>query len=182
MAEENKNQEKKMEEHIHPHTEKHEHVPTEKKEEKKTETKDKKEKKSEKPKKHEAIAHGRALPISKKHGMYLCAFIKGKKIDSAISDLQEVLKFKKAVPFKGEIPHRKGKGMMSGRYPISASKEFIILLKGLKGNVLVNGMDLEKTIIAEASSSWASRPARRNSRRAKRSHIILKAREIGGKI
>ena len=176
MAEEHKHpEEKKMEEHIHTHTGQSAH--TEKKEEKKTETKKAVEKK---PKKHEAIANGVSLPISKKHGMYICTFIKGKKIDSAIADLQDVLKYKRAVPFKGEIPHRKGKGMMSGRYPISASKEFITLLKGLKGNVIVNGMDLDKTVIAEASSSWASRPARKNSRKAKRSHIILKAREIGG--
>ncbi len=188
MAEENKHQhEKKMEENIHQNKDdktvetKHEHKPSEIVEkEKKTEVKEEKKKKMERPKKHEAVAYGDALPISKKHGMYICSFIRGKKIDSAIANLQEVLKFKKAVPFKGEIPHRKGKGMMSGRYPISASKQFITLLKGLKGNVIVNGMDLDKTVIAEASSSWASRPARRDSRKGKRSHIILKAREIGG--
>src|SRR3989344_1690252 len=88
-------------------------------------------------KKSEAVAFGVSLPISKKHSMYICKFIKGKSIDKAISELEEVLKMKRAIPFKGDIPHRKGK-MMSGRYPINASKYFINLLKGLKGNVLVN--------------------------------------------
>jgi len=34
---------------------------------------------------------------------------------------------KKAVPMKGEIPHRKGIG--TGRYPVKASAFFIKLLK-----------------------------------------------------
>ena len=64
--------------------------------------------------------------------MYICNFIRGKKIDSAISDLELVIKKKKAVPFKGEIPHRRDLGVMSGRYPINASKIFIQILKGLR--------------------------------------------------
>jgi hypothetical protein len=51
-------------------------------------------------------------------------------------------------------------------------------LKGLKGNALVNSMDLEKTRIYTASTSWASRPARRGGKHAKRSNVILKAKEI----
>jgi ribosomal protein L22 len=128
-------------------------------------------------KKELAIAWGKSLHISKKHGMYICEFIKGKKIDEAVIDLENVLKFKKAVPFKGEIPHRKGKGMMSGRFPIKASKFFINILKALKGNSIVNGLDLDKTIIYSASASWAPRPARKGNRNAKRTHVILESRE-----
>src|SRR5690606_26382521 len=87
-------------------------------------------------KKDEAVAMGYSLHLSKKHGMYLCSFIRNKKIDDAISDLEQVVKLKKAVPFKGEIPHRKGKGMMSGRYPVKGSGMFISMLKGLRGNVI----------------------------------------------
>lgn len=145
---------------------------------------DKKSKRKEpevKIKKENAVTLGRNLHISKKHGMYICNFVKGKKIDNAMSDLELVLKFKKAVPFKGEIPHRKGKGMMSGRYPIKAVKIFVNLLKTLKGNSVVNGLDFDKTIIYSASSSWGARPLRRGSVRGKRTNIILEAREIGGK-
>ncbi len=146
-------------------------------EEKKPE--DKKEKKSEKPviKKEEATARGASLPISKKHSMYICNFIKYKKIHDAISDLERVIKFKQAVPFKGEIPHRKG-NMAAGRYPIKASKYFINLLKGLKGNAIVNGLELERTRIYIASPSWANRPARRGGGLAKKTNIILKAKEF----
>ncbi len=128
-------------------------------------------------KKEEAIALGRSLPVSKRQCMYICSFIKNKKIDQAISDLEQVIKFKKVIPFKGEIPHRKG-SIMSGRYPIKASKLIIKVLKSLKGNALVNGLDLEKTKIVEGSSNWASRPMRSEGRRAKRTHILLKAKEI----
>jgi len=109
-------------------------------------------------------------------------FIKGKKIDEAIAELSDVQKFKKAIPFSGEIPHRKKsqreKNLMSGRYPVKASKYFINLLKGLRGNAIVNGLDLEKTRISIASTSWASRQRRSRGRRAKRCNILLKAREF----
>jgi len=153
-------------------------IPKEEKKEAKQETK--KEKKKEKPsiKKEEAIALGRNLHISKKHGIYICSFIKKKKIDDAINDLDAVKKFKKAVPFKGEIPHRKGKGIMSGRYPVKGAGLFISVLKGLKGNVIVNGLDLDKTRIYYASANWGSRPMRSKRREGKRTNVILKAKEM----
>lgn len=138
------------------------------------------EKKEAKPKvkKTEAIARGHDLRASKKHCMYICSFIKHKQIDQAIRELQEVIAMKRAIPFKGEIPHRKGKAMMAGRYPVKVSGQFIYLLKGLKGNVIAGNMDLEKTRIAEASASWASRPQKRGGMRFKRTNVILKAKEI----
>lgn len=129
----------------------------------------------EKAKKEEAIARGVSLPLSKKHCMYICSFIKNKPVDQAIAELHEVMQLKRAIPFKGEIPHRKG--MMSGRYPVNAAQSFITILKGLRGNILVNGIELEKARIYYASASWASRPYKRGGARFKRAHIILKARE-----
>ena len=49
---------------------------------------------------------------------------------------------------KGEIPHRKGKGMMSGRYPLNAVKDFIMLLKSLKANAINHEIELEKVKLA----------------------------------
>lgn len=149
----------------------------ESKEEKKSTSKKSDKKETPKVKKYEAVAYGYSLPMSKKHSMYISNAIKGKKIDDAIAYLQKVLLFKQAVPMKGEIPHRKG-NMMSGRYPINASKEFITMLKGLKGNAIVNGMELEQTRITISSASWASRPARSGGRLAKRVNLIMKAREF----
>lgn len=125
----------------------------------------------------QAMAQGVSIHASKKHCMYIGSFIKGKTVDSAIADLEQVMKLKKVVPFKGEIPHRKGKGMMSGRYPVAASEIFISMLKGLKGNILANNMDLDKTRIFSVVSNWASRP-RRSSGKAKRSNVVIIAKPI----
>ena len=147
--------------------------------EKKVEEKKDKEKIHEqKPKeqKTEAIARGTSYPISKKHSMYICNMIKNKKIDTAILALKEVINFKRSVRFKGEIPHRKN-ASGPGRYPINAAGHIINLLKALKGNSIANNLDIDKTIIYYASASWASRPARSGGRAAKRTNIILKAKE-----
>ncbi len=143
----------------------------------KQEIKEKKEPKKQLPKKEETFARALALHVSKKHCMYISNFIKNKKIDQAILDLEKVTKYKQAISFKGEIPHRKDMGLMSGRYPIKASFIFIKILKGLRGNALVNGMDLENTKIVSSSANWASRPVRSKGRRGKRTNIIIKAME-----
>jgi len=150
------------------------------KNEKKTETKpeEKKKKIITKPivKKTEAVVNGKNVVISTKYAIAICRFIKGKKIEDAISDLEKVLVFKKPVPMKGEIPHRKGK-IMSGRFPQNATKEFIKMLKTLKANANVNG--LEEPIISEAIANFASRPYGRFGRvKRKRTHIFIKVKEL----
>ena len=172
---EHNHSENKVHEH-HEHSEKnHEHT---------HQTADKKEEvkpvKITKPKvkKDVAIVRAPSVHISKRHGMYICSFIKGKSIDNAMKDLEQVILIKKAVPFKGEIPHRKGKGMMSGRYPVAASKIFISILKTLKGNVIFNDMDLEKTRISVAYTNWAPRPQRRGGMKGKRASVFIEAREV----
>jgi len=133
----------------------------------------KKEKKKE-IKKDKAEVNGKDLGISKKHSMAICKFIKNKNIEKAIEELEQVIKLKKAVPMKGEIPHRKG--MERGRYPVNASKGFIKLLKSLNANCQVNNM--ENVYIFSARADKAPRPYRRfGSRRFKRTHIYLEARE-----
>lgn len=159
----------------------HNHKTEEKKEEvkKMEETSEKKSGKAKKPvvKKEVAVARSNSLHISLKHSMYVSRFIRGKTIDQAIADLNDVIAFKRAVPFKGEIPHRKGK-MMSGRYPITAAKNFILVLRALKGNVLVNGMDADKARITISNPSWDSRPMRRGGVHAKRVNLLMEAREM----
>ena len=170
MAELNKmeNKEKKMEEK----------KIEEKVENKAEEVKKPEVKKVEVAKKYEAVTRGTNLHASMKQCMYICSFIKNKSIDEAIKDLEDVILYKKVVPFKGEIPHRKGK-IMSGRYPINVSKLFIPILKTLKGNVLVNQMDLDKTRIYFASACYASRPSKKGGGRFKRANLVLKAKETG---
>ncbi len=151
-------------------------------EEKKTEKKGEKEKKKEKTKpkikRHDAVVNGISLPISTKDSVAICRFIKRKTIDKAISDLEEVQNFKKAIPMTGEIPHRKGKGMMSGRYMTKPVGFFIKMLKNLQANANVNG--LEEPVIVEAVPNRASRPyGRFGSVKRKRTHVRIKVMEKG---
>jgi ribosomal protein L22 len=129
-------------------------------------------------KKEEAVVVSWNLPLSLKQGMAISRFIKYKKIDVALKDLDEVIALRKAIPFSGEIPHRKGKGMMSGRYPVDACKLFKNILKSLKGNCIANGLDLDTTQIYFASVNWASRPFKRGGRKAKRANVEVKAKEV----
>lgn len=148
------------------------------KEEKKEEKAEEKKKKTEKKeivKKEKAIFRGNDLPISKKHSMAICDFIRYKSPEKMIPELEKVTRLEKAIPMKGEIPHRKG-DMMSGRYPVNACKVFIKLLKTLAANASVNG--IENPIISLAVANDASRPFKRGgSARFKRTNVYLEARE-----
>lgn len=185
MEEKNKTAEKEKEDKKPEKKEeiaKPEEKPAPPKEEKKEEIKKdvEKEKKSEpkkpeKPKKTEAHVQAKDLPISTKYSAAVCRFIKNKKIENAIADLELVLKFKKSVPMKGEIPHRKGKGMMSGRFPKNTTEKFIKLLKSLSANASYHG--LEEPIIVEAIANIGSRPYGRFGRvRKKRTHVKIVAK------
>ena len=145
-----------------------------KKKEAKLEKENKKSKVKEVPKKDSAEVNARSVPVSTKVGAAICKFIKKKKLEDAIARLEKVIVMRKAVPMKGEIPHRKGR-IMSGRFPQKAAKEFIILVKSLQGNSNVNG--LEEPVISEAIANQASRPYGRFGRvKRKRTHIKLVAR------
>ena len=130
-------------------------------------------KKKDVPKKSEVFVNVNSLPMSTKTAMAICRFIKGKEIQSAINDLELVVAKRKAIPMKGEIPHRKG-DMMSGRYPKNASEIFIKLLKSLNSNATY--LSVENPIISEAIPNNASRPfGKFGAVRKKRTHMILKA-------
>lgn len=128
----------------------------------------------EKPKRTKAVVNAFNLPISTKHSAAICRFIKRKKIQEAVKDLELVANLKKPIPMKGEIPHRKGR-MMSGRFPEKAARQFIILLKSLSSGSAYHG--LENPIIAEAVANIGYRPFGRRGIRRKRTHIRIVAEE-----
>ena len=146
------------------------------KEEMKSEKKETKEapKIIRKPKK-EAVVNSFNAHLSAKTSGAVCRFILRKTIEQAISDLELVAKGKKVVPMKGEIPHKKGKGIMAGRYPKNAAEHFIVLLKTLRGNANVNG--IEEPVIVEAFANIGERPyGRFGAIRRKRAHIKIIAK------
>jgi len=169
--EKTKNEEKKSEQIKEPDPE-----AEEEKEEKAENKKESKKPVQTKPKvkKHEAVVNGSGLPVSTKKSIAICKFIRGKSIEKAIAELEEVLAKKKALPMKGEYPHQKG--IMSGGYPKKTSEHFIKLLKNLQANANVN--EIEDPIITESIANLASRPYGRFGRwRKKRTHIKIVATE-----
>ncbi len=150
----------------------------EKAEEKNKGSKDEKKEKKKQPvkkiKKEEVVVNAKGLHISTKKAVAICDFIRGKAVENAIEDLEKVIALKKAVPMKGEIPHRKGK-IMSGRYPVDTAKEFIVLLKSLNGNA--SNHDVEEPVVSFAVANLGNRPLGRFGRwKRKRTNIVLKAR------
>ena len=174
MTEETKSK-KKAEENVEKTEESNESTTSEgKNEEVKTDSKIEK-KKHERPKKTEAVVNAHSLHMSTKTAAAISRFIKGKKIQKAINELEEVVAIKKAIPMKGEFPHRKGK-MMSGKYPQKAAKNFIKLLKSLSANA--NFLGIENPKISEAVSNIAPRPyGKFGAVRRKRTHVRLKTVE-----
>jgi len=120
----------------------------------------------------EAVVNGKDLRISTKHATAVCDFIRGKDVDKAIAELEEVRDMRRAIPMKGEIPHRKG--MMSGRYPVKAVGDFIKLLKSARANALYHDLELEKLKLF-CKANVAARPRKRfGQARFKRTHVQIK--------
>jgi ribosomal protein L22 len=152
----------------------------EKNEDKKENIKKEFNKQENKIKKTEAVVNGKDIGISRKHAVALCNFIRNMNIEEAMIKLENVLKMKIPVPMKGEIPHRKGR-IMSGRYPLNAVREFLILLKSLKSNAINHELELEKMKLF-CMANRASRPMKRFGKgRHKRVHVQIKLIPIGGK-
>ncbi len=152
-------------------------APIEKKKEDKQnqKTQENKSPKVKKKKSDKAVANAKNLHMSTKTASAICKFIKGKPLSVALKDLEEVANLKKAVPMKGEIPHRKG-NIMSGRYPVKAANQFIMLLKNLIANADQN--ELQNPIVKEAIANKGQLPYAKGGRwRRKRSHVFLTAKE-----
>jgi large subunit ribosomal protein L22 len=130
----------------------------------------------------------REKDVSPKHAREIAKMIKGLSIEKARDNLQEVVSLKRAVPFrryKNEVGHRSDTGVMSGRYPQKAAKEFIRLLDNLEANAEYKGMDLDRLKIISANTHRGVKVQRFTPRAMGRAtpkvntltHIELVARE-----
>jgi len=90
--------------------------------------------------------------------------------------LDLVIKGKLAVRMpQRELPHQKGKGVAGGRFPVNAAIGMKDMVKQLKANAEVNGV--ENPIIFVAKADKGSRPHKREGRRSKRTNVYLEARD-----
>jgi len=96
----------------------------------------------------------REKTISHKHAREIAVKIKGMPIETARNYLQDVIRLKRAVPFRryhNEVGHKSDTGVMSGRYPQKAATEFVKLLDNLESNAEYRGMDLDRLKIINAA-------------------------------
>ncbi|MBI3640238.1 MAG: 50S ribosomal protein L22 [Thaumarchaeota archaeon] len=96
----------------------------------------------------------REKTISHKHAREIAVKIKGMSIDTARDYLQDVIRLKRAVPFRrynNEVGHKSDTGVMAGRYPQKAATEFVKLIDNLESNAEYRGMDLDRLKIINAT-------------------------------
>ncbi len=128
-----------------------------------------------------ARAVGIGLPISVKHSVEVCRFIRGKELGAAKKMLEEVIRMKKAVPYKRfnfDLGHKSG--MMSARYPVKTCKQILKLLESVEVNAQFKGMNtsqLEIVHIAAHKSAEPYHPGRFRGRKMKRAHVEVIVQE-----
>lgn len=124
-----------------------------------------------------ARAVGIGLPISVKHSVEVCAFIRGKELQLAKRLLQEVIAQRRAVPYRRytfDLGHKAG--MSSGRYPVSTCKEILRLLESAEANAQFKGMNTAHLTVVHVLAHKASEPhhaGRHRGRRMKRAHVEM---------
>jgi large subunit ribosomal protein L22 len=96
------------------------------------------------------------MPISFKHAVEICRFIKGRKIEEAKKLLEDVIALKRPVPFKRykkKVAHKRGLDKWyAGRYPQKACKFILKVLKNLEANAEYKGLDVENMVIVHAQA------------------------------
>jgi large subunit ribosomal protein L22 len=110
--------------------------------------------------KGDTIARAKAneLNMSPKHSIEIATFIKHQRVNDAIEYLNEVIKLKKAIPFRRfnrNVAHKRGLpgNWDAGRYPVKASKAYIKVLESVKKNAEYLGLDAENLEIIHASAN-----------------------------
>ncbi|MCK5698650.1 MAG: 50S ribosomal protein L22 [Candidatus Aenigmarchaeota archaeon] len=130
------------------------------------------------PKKQAKVC-ARHQRISKKNTTEIGRFIKGMKVESAKTYLEQVLKKKKAIPYtkyNTNLGHKKGMG--PGRYPLLATQKMLELLNSAQKNAEYIGLDTKILIItnvwaAKGSSYQRPRRTRFSGQEIKSTNISL---------
>lgn len=128
-----------------------------------------------------ALASGKDLPISTKHSIEICNFIRGRSLEKSKKMLTDAIEEKRAIPFKRFNKDRGHKRTMAaGRFPKKACGYIMKLLNLAEANARNKGLDTSalyiKSIIAnKGSRPW--HPGRSIRRKMKRTHISIAVKE-----
>jgi len=136
-------------------------------------------------KEHIATAKGMNLGISRKFAVEIGRFIKRKKVSKVKTLLEGVIEIKVAVPFTKyhfDLGHKKG-SIGPGRFPVSAAKEILYLVKSAEMNAINKNFDMENVYVSNVlvgMGNTTHRAGRLRGRLAKKTHveIILEEKEV----
>ena len=120
-----------------------------------------------------AKACSKDLNVSWKHCNEVCYAIRGKRVTSAVTYLNDVLERKTFIPmrrYNTGIPHRKGG--KPGRYLDKSVKIIIKLLENVKANAEHKGLDGEKLKIIHSTAYKASTISRIKPKGRSKRHCI----------
>lgn len=98
--------------------------------------------------------------ISMKKSVEVAKAIQGKKVHVAKRFLENVVAQEQVVEYKRyntEMPHRKGKGVMSGGFPVNVAKQFLIVLHNATKNAENLNLGDELKIISCSARQGSSR-------------------------
>lgn len=107
-----------------------------------------------------ARAHEANLQISMKKSVELARALQGKKVSSAVIYLNQVIDQKAVVPYLRyikEMPHRRGKGIMAGGYPVNVAKGFLKVLENAQKNAAELEISGELYVLSSSSRQGSSR-------------------------
>lgn len=128
-----------------------------------------------------ARAVGIALPVSVKHSVEVCNYIRNRNIADAKRMLDKVITEKQAVPYRRfhqGLAHKTGIG--PGRFPVNTSKEIKKLLESVEANAQFQGLSTANLIITSAvvqKAPVAWHYGRQRRRKMKRATIEIIAKE-----
>src|SRR5512136_2401134 len=105
-----------------------------------------------------AKAKANELNMSPKHSIEIATFIRHQRVNDAIAYLNDVVKLKRAIPFRRftrNVAHKRGLpgNWDAGRHPVKASKAYIRILNSVKKNAEYIGLDAENLEIIHVTAN-----------------------------
>lgn len=131
-----------------------------------------------------AKARALNLPISTRHCVEICRFLRYKDTSLAKKILQDVIALRRPVPYNRFIQDTGHKaGMSAGRFPQKAANEVLSLIKSVEANAQNKGLDVSTLKIIKIVANKASIPLTGGRLRGatKRTHLEVEVKERFGK-
>ena len=124
--------------------------------------------------------------ISTKKSVEVLKRLKGKKIKTAISYIENVMNKKVAMPYTKyfqEMGHKPGKGISVGGYPVKVCEEVLRLLNNLLASVKEKNLEVDDVKILIASARQGNKryhPGRYQGRKFKATNLEIICHQISG--